>query len=623
MCGITGIIAENASSFIEDMTNVISHRGPDDSGIYIHKNLSLGHRRLSIQDLTANGHQPMISNDDRYVILFNGEIYNHWQIRSELKTKYNFKSTSDTETLLYGYIEYGTDLFNKLNGIFAFAVYNKENDELIIVRDQFGVKPLYYYYYDQNFLFSSELKAINKYPLLNKNIDNKSIANYTYFLYSPGENTPFRYCKKLLPGHYLKLNINDLESFQLKKYYEIPFNGNYHKSSEDNLIEELDNKLTNAVKRQLISDVPIGFFLSGGLDSSIIVALAKKIEPNKSLKCFTIETDTNSKREGFEEDLPYAKAVAKHLNVDLEIVSGHINIIEDFDEMIYSLDEPQADAAPLNVSNICKKAREQGYYVLLGGTGGDDLFSGYRRHQFLYYDHKMSLIPFFVKKLLNRISLNLSYNSSTKRRIKKLFSAYEESDPIKQVANLYGWLPEKNIKVIFNELDDFQPTKILLDSLLNIPEEKSRLNKLLFWDMKYFLTDHNLNYTDKMSMAHGVEVRVPFLDKELVEFSTKIPPELKMKGQTTKYLLKKVAERYLPNDVIYRSKSGFGAPVRDWILNGFDKKLDALAESGTNGLFNKNEIRSLIKLNKEEKIDASYSIWALLAIDSWYKQFVN
>jgi len=623
MCGISGIISENNLDSIHQMCYSLKHRGPDDHGTFNHKNIALGHRRLSIQDLSINGHQPMVSYDERYVIVFNGEIYNHWEIRAELKDKFNFKSTSDTETLLYGYIEYGTVLFNKLNGIFAFAIYDKENDELIIVRDQFGVKPLYYYYYDRTFIFSSEIKAINKYPLLNKTIDNKSVANYIYFLYSPGENTPFRYYKKLLPGHYLKLNINDLGSIQIRKYYEIPFDGNYFKTNEGKLIEELDNKLTTAVRRQLISDVPIGFFLSGGLDSSLIVAIAKKIEPNKNLKCFTIETDTNSKREGFAEDLPYAKAVAKYLNVELEIVSGDINIVDDFDKMIYSLDEPQADAAPLNVSNICKRAREQGYYVLLGGTGGDDLFSGYRRHQFIYYDNKLEFVPFALKRFLNNRLNSLSYNTAFKRRIKKLFSAYNDKDKIKQAASLYGWLPVAKIKLIFNEAGDFQPAKILLDSLSNIPAEKSILNKLLFWDMKFFLTDHNLNYTDKMSMAHGVEVRVPFLDKELVEFSTKIHPELKMKGKTTKYLLKKVAERYLPNDVIYRPKSGFGAPVRDWVLNGLDKKLDDIINSGTNGLFNKNEIRSLVRLNKEEKIDASYSIWSIMAISSWINQFAN
>lgn len=625
MCGITGLISPKASSYIQQMTDAIAHRGPDDEGIYIDGDIALGHRRLSILDLSAHGHQPMLSEDGRYILVFNGEIYNHWEIREKIKDKYQFKSTSDTETILYGFAEFGIELFNMLNGIFAFSIYDKQNKEITIVRDQFGVKPLYYYQEGNDFLFSSEIKSLIIFPDFDKTLDNNTIANYLYFLWSPGENTPFNYCKKLLPGHYLTVNTDDVKSYSVHKYYEIPFTGSYSNRSEEELIDDLDRILTKAVERQLLSDVPVGFFLSGGLDSSIIVAIAKKLLPDKKLKCYTIETTLDTKREGFSQDLPYAKKVASYLDVDLEIVKAEIDIVQDFDKMIYHLDEPQADAAPLNVSNICKKAREQGYIVLVGGTAGDDLFSGYRRHQSLYYYSKLKAFPSTIKRNIFRIS-NLFPEGRVNRRIKKFFSIYNTKDNSLQSASIYGWLDEDLVRKLFlNELSSFTPKEFLLVSLKNIPGETSPLNQMLFWDLKFFLTDHNLNYTDKMSMMHGVEVRVPFLDKELVEFSTSIPPQLKMKGTTTKYILKKVAERYLPHEVIYRSKTGFGAPVRDWIINSLNEKIDSklnIEQLNLMGLFNPKEVNKLIQDNKEGEIDASYSIWALLAIVSWLSQFV-
>lgn len=627
MCGIAGIVANDADKNIQQMTDALSHRGPDDQGIFIADNMALGHRRLSIQDLSENGHQPMLSADDRYVLVFNGEIYNHWEIREKLSTKYEFKSRSDTETLLYGYIEYGVDLFDMLNGIFALSIYDKVTSELVISRDHFGVKPLYYYLDNERLLFASEIKAIIQNQGISNDLNESALANYLYFLWSPGEDTPLLDCKKLLPGHYIKVNCKDLSSFEIIKYYEIPFNGEYSPKLEEELIDELDERLNKAVSRQLLSDVPVGFFLSGGLDSSIIVAMAKKANPGLKTKCYTIDTATNSKREGFTEDLPYAKKVAKHLDVELEIVDADVSIIKDFDNMIYYLDEPQADPAPLNVSNICKKAREQGIYVLLGGTAGDDLFSGYRRHQFLSIDKKLRLIPRVIKKVIWQWTEFLPNSFSSFRRINKLFSPYRFKSKENQEASLYGWIKEDRVRKLFKKkLDRFSPNGFLVDQLRNIPQENESLNKMLFWDMKFFLTDHNLNYTDKMSMAHGVEVRVPFLDKELVEFSTKLPVHLKMNGLTTKYLLKKVAERYLPKEIIYRSKSGFGAPVRDWIIDDLNEKINTdLNEKFINegGIFSYKEIKKLIDENKKGKIDVSYSIWSLLAISSWIKQFTN
>jgi asparagine synthase (glutamine-hydrolysing) len=630
MCGIVGIISFDAETKIQECSKLISHRGPDDDGYYVDGKMALAHRRLSIQDLSNLGHQPMISSDGNLIIIFNGEIYNHREIRNELESKYKFVSQTDTETILYGYMEYGKEILNKLNGIFAFSIYNKYTKELFIARDHFGVKPLYYYCDDNLFWFSSELKSILPVEF-KKELDLEAIENYLTFLYCPGEKTPFKKVLKLLPGHFISLNINNFKSFDIIKYYDIPFDNSRINKSEKELINELENLLIIAVQRQLISDVPVGFFLSGGLDSSCIVALAKKLHPDKKFNCYTIRTnDAQESKEGFSDDLYYARIVAKHLDVNLIEVESNIDIVNDFDKMIFHLDEPQADPAPLSVLKICSKAREDGHIVLLGGTAGDDLFSGYRRHQALRIEKYIKFIPLFVRKILKKITSNLSVSKPLSRRLRKLTSNFDLSK-LDRLVSYFSWINNDVLKNIFSKHLKEQnrlhnPLNILKEALLNIPKEKDILNQMLYLEMKYFLTDHNLNYTDKMSMATGVEVRVPFLDKELVEFSLQIPTHLKMNGITTKYILKKVMEKYLPHEVIYRSKSGFGAPVRKWILEDMDHIIqDYLSKTDIEkrNIFDFKQVQKLINDNKAGSIDASYTIWALLSIESWMKQFYD
>lgn len=628
MCGIVGLISKNSKNIIKECNNFIAHRGPDDEGYFYHEDLSLAHRRLSIQDLSANGHQPMIAEDDNYAIIFNGEIYNHWDVRKKLENKYSFKSHSDTETLLYGFIEYGKDILNQLNGIFAFTILDKKKNELFIARDQFGVKPLYYYCDNNQFWFSSEIKSI-----LNTDFDhtisNEALVNYLTFLYSPADKTPFEKVYKLLPGHCITLNINDFQNFKIEQYYEIPFNNQRINKSESELIDDLETILVNVVQRQMLSDVPVGFFLSGGLDSSCIVAIAKKIYPDKKFNCYTIKTNDEDKdEEGFVNDLYYARIVAKHLDVNLIEVDADINIVDEFDKMIYHLDEPQADPAPLNVLNICKKAKFDGQTVLLGGTAGDDLFSGYRRHQSLKIETFVGYIPLFLRKIIRFFIQKLPVKIPLFRRLKKLTANLHLSQ-MDRIVGYFSWFDKDHLDLLFSDnakpiVKNYQPLQILKEYINKIPKEKDILNQMLFLEMKFFLTDHNLNYTDKMSMATGVEVRVPFLDKELVEFSTKIPTNLKLKGITTKYILKKVMEKYLPNEVIYRSKSGFGAPVRKWIINDLDHVINKFLSKDKledRGIFDYKKVHELINDNKACKIDASYTIWALLAIESWMQQF--
>ena len=630
MCGILGSYS-NKFHFKEEHLNIISHRGPDDKGYFFENNVMLGHRRLSIVDLSINGHQPMSTIDNRYTIVFNGEIYNHIEIRNELiKEGFKFTSNSDTETLLYGYVKWGIEILKKLNGIFAFAIYDNLYSKLFIARDQFGIKPLYYYNQDGIFAFSSELKALTQIDGFDKSIRIESLFFYLQTLYAPGNMTPFSSVNKLLPGHYLMVDtlIGTIED---NIYYKLIFSESDQNKSEEHWVNELDLILNKAVERQLMSDVPVGFFLSGGLDSSLLVAIAKSKSNQDSIKCFTISTGEKMVNEGFSDDEFYAKKVAKYLNVDLEILPAQVFSKNLFDKMIWHLDEPQADPAPLNVYNICKGARDNGIKVLIGGAAGDDLFTGYRRHQVLLLEKYYKLIPVFLKKIFSSLILKLNSRSTFIRRLKKLIRNIAVSK-IERLAGYFMWLEEDVIFNLFEKSSQLELKKDILpmsywqNLLNNFPSSASDINKMLYLELSTFLPDHNLNYTDKMSMAVGVETRVPYLDFELVEFANRLPIRYKMKGKTTKYLLRKVAEKYLPMDVIYRPKTGFGAPIRTWIREDLKKQLDLFSTDSIlikKGILNSTAVKKLIDNDNSGKIDASYTILGLLAIDSWYNQFLS
>lgn len=630
MCGIIGAVGIFDKNVRDEVLDTIAHRGPDSTGIYIKENLFFGHTRLSIQDLSENGSQPMFSDDKRYVIIFNGEIYNHLEIRRELLNNRNFKSSGDTETVLYAYIQYGVSILEKLNGIFALAIFDNETGEIIIIRDHFGVKPLYFYKKDDLFLFGSELKSFLPFKI-DLSFCVEAVFNYISFLWSPGEKTAFKYVKKLLPGTFLKFNINQNIDIDPVVFYKLKYPRIKSSLTEEQLINELENHLLKAVERQLLSDVPVGFFLSGGLDSSLIVAMARKINPQLDMKCYTIDVgENNLSIEGFSDDLNYAKKVASYLNVDLIIVNANFDIVDTFDKMIWHLDEPQADAAPLNVLKIASMARNQDIKVLIGGTGGDDLFSGYRRHQALNIENYIKILPSFIVILVQGMVKMLPSHTPVFRRLKKLVSNLNET-PIKRQLRYFSWLPENTIHSLFSaewkeRLKNYDPFEYFHEIGNSLDKDVNDLDRMLFWELKTFLVDHNLNYTDKLGMAVGVESRIPFLDLDLVELSLSIPTSMKMKGKETKYILKKVAEKYLPHDVIYRPKTGFGAPVRKWITSDLQPMIHerlSIDRIKARGIFNPVAVWDLINQNKSGKIDASYSIWALLAVESWCMQFVD
>ncbi|HRI00240.1 MAG TPA: asparagine synthase (glutamine-hydrolyzing) [Saprospiraceae bacterium] len=623
MCGLIGTY--NLEINKDNLLEIISHRGPDDRGFFISDNLFLAHVRLAIQDLSESAHQPMISADEKYVLIYNGEIYNHLELRALLDPDLQYRSNGDTETLLHLLIQFGEGILEKLNGIFAFAFYNRKTEELILARDQFGIKPLYIFKTEQQLAFSSELKTLTAISGIDYEINSNALAKYIQYLYSPGEETPFKNILKFKPGHYLKIDLTNITKFDYKSFYKIPFCGIIVEKSEKQWIKEIDEALSLAIERQLLSDAPIGYFLSGGLDSSLIVAIASKMSPSKKLECFTINSGT-SDVDGFEDDLQYARIVADQYQCNINIIDADSSFIEHIDEMLYYLDEPLADIAPLYVQNISKQASNHGIKVLLSGAGGDDVFSGYRRHQAIVRDHYFDIIPKTISNFLAKGFSHFSTTNPTIRRIRKVL-ALSSLDKHERMASYFEWIDPALTNSLFLPSKQIQlhNTRIeFLDKLNSIQSENNRLNQMLFLELSYFLKDHNLNYTDKMGMSTGVEIRVPFLDVDLVNLSTQLPPDLKLRNNQTKYILKKVAEKYLPKDVIYRPKTGFGAPLREWLTGPLADWLNKeLSQENIRqlGIFDEQQIAQLIEANRTFKLDASYSLLALVMIHRYFKIF--
>jgi asparagine synthase (glutamine-hydrolysing) len=630
MCGIVGFSGVFPPISLENASQAITHRGPDAKGIWFDnaEGIGLAHRRLSILDLSPAGAQPMHSKDGAVVLVFNGEIYNFRELRAELETiGHHFRGNSDTEILLHLYLVHGEQMLDRLNGIFAFALWDKRNKSLFVARDALGVKPLYYAETTQGFVFASEIKALLHLAPEMRELDISSLHRYLSFLWCPGEGTPLRGVRKLLPGEAISVKCRKIT--RRWTWYQLPiFRGVTANLSEADAIATTTNALRQSVQRQLVADVPVGAFLSGGLDSSAIVSFAREQVPD--IRCFTIEA-IGGQETGATDDLPYARLVAKHLGVPLDVVKIEASRMAfDLEKMVAQLDEPLADPAPLNVLYISQLAREQGIKVLLSGAGGDDLFTGYRRHSAVHYQPYWDWLPASLRESLEQSSGKLNQQNPLFRRLTKLFNgAGLEGD--NRLVNYFSWAKEADLMALYTpefraSLGSALAADPMLEFLKPLSTSIKPLDKMLALEQRFFLADHNLTYTDKMSMATGVEVRVPFLDLDLVEHAAHIPLKFKQRGATGKWVLKKAMEPYLPHDVIYRPKSGFGAPLRRWMRHELRPLLgDYLSEASLKrrGLFEPKAVQQLIAKNDSGQADAAYTLLSLLTIEIWCRTFLD
>jgi len=631
MCGIAGYSGSFPPELLAQMSESIAHRGPDGEGMFVRpaEGIGLAHRRLAIIDLTPTGAQPMTDDATGVTVVFNGEIYNFRELRKPLEASgVQFLGSSDTEVVLRLFLARGPAMLSELNGIFALALWDPRDRSLLLARDGAGVKPLYVAHAAAGVLFASELKSLLAHPGLDRTLDVAAAWSHLTYLWAPTPQTMLKSVRKLEPGHALRIEQSRVT--RKWRFYELPYPAPRFSGSVADATRELLASLQTAVTRQMVADVEVGAFLSGGLDSSAVVALAREQALEGRLACFTIETSHSAADEGFADDLPYAREVAAHLGVDLHTIRVGPEIVDRFESMIWHLDEPQADLAPLNALLICELARSHGIKVLLSGAGGDDIFTGYRRHYALMQERWWAWLPMPARRALASAARKLPAGGSRLRRVRKALSnAGLDGDD--RLISYFQWLPPAEGAHLLSaaaatEVAGFHPDQLLRQSLTSIAAESEPLNRMLFLEAKHFLCDHNLNYTDKMGMAAGVEVRVPFLDPDLVEFAAGLPPTFKQHGREGKWIFKRAMEGVLPHEIIYRPKTGFGVPLRRWLRNELKPLVDDVLSPTRlqqRGLFDPKAVAALRAADAAGRADAAYPILALCSIELWCRGFID
>jgi asparagine synthase (glutamine-hydrolysing) len=623
MCGIVGII--NYSSPVDtglftQMRDTMSHRGPDDNGIWSTRDLkvALGHLRLSILDPTPAGHQPRIEKNGRYVITYNGEVYNYLEIRAELQNKgYKFETGTDTEVILQAYIEYGAECVQQFNGMFAIAIYDTAKNKLFLVRDRLGIKPLYYYHDDNQFIFASEIKAILKGLPAKPELNVELIDSYMSFGYVPGENTLHKGIKRLLPGHCMTMDVQN--GINIEQYWDLHFNEEADKGFE-HYLKQSQYLLEDSINLRLRSDVPLGIFLSGGIDSSAVVGLlADKVK--EPLKTFSIAYDFGQQ---FDET-HYAQMVAKQFKTDHHEIKISPEQFKKFiPEFIHLMDEPVTEAAAISLFFVAKLAKEK-VTVALSGEGSDEIFAGYDLYHYMQLLEKYrSVIPGTLRTLFAAISSKLLGGSHKVSKYLNLALL-----PLEQRYNGMSTYPEEQklslYKDAFKELIAIHKSEKEVSyhrNLFSKVQGKDALNKMLYFDTKTWLVDDLLIKADRMSMATSIELRVPFLDYRLVEFAASIPSKYKMFKGTGKYILKKMMEPILPKEIIYRKKMGFPTPLKLMFQNELREYASILLLSDgakCHQFFEKQRIAQLLEEHCANKYDHHKILWQLVVLEEWLK----
>jgi asparagine synthase (glutamine-hydrolysing) len=631
MCGIYGYVTSGETvdaGILQAMGDCLKHRGPDDSGEVVRNvgrfSVGLGHKRLSIIDLSIGGRQPIANEDETIWITFNGEIYNFKELRDELKKNgHRFKSRTDTEVIVHLYEELGTACLNRLNGMFAFALWDERKKTLFLARDRMGKKPLHYCLRKNQLIFASEIKALLRHPAVDRRLSFKSLDKYLSYEYIPAPESIFSSVKKLEPGHYLLYRNDEAVSAQ---YWDIPLEDYpIADSTEAQYTEELRELLDQAVRRRLVADVPVGLFVSGGLDSGLVAALASRARGQ--LECFSVGFDERS----FDESR-YAVEVAQSLGLKHHLRTFHdhdmLRMVEKLPEII---DEPLADPSIVPLYLLAEFA-SQNTKVVLSGDGGDEIFAGYQTFQahklVTYYD----VLPRFTKAALHAMVSRLPVSHgylSPDFKLKQFLKGVGVSSEVRFFLWRGAFTNSDKVNLLHPDLRAELHGHNTYDDIYRYVKESGltkELERILYLSMKLYLQDNNLVTVDRASMAHGLEVRSPLLDKEVVEFVCRLPMEYKLNGFKTKYLLKKAAEGLLPRRIIYRQKKGFGIPLAKWLtgqLKGF--MLDYLGQERIErqGIFNYPYVKQLIDEQLARKKDNRESLWTLLIFQAWYEKYIS
>jgi asparagine synthase (glutamine-hydrolysing) len=626
MCGIVGIVRNDGKSIDEElltrMNNAIRHRGPDDDGFYVNGSVGLGMRRLAIIDLKG-GAQPIHNQDRSSWIVFNGEIYNYLELREKLeKLGHTFYTNSDTEAIVHAYDQFGADCPKHLRGMFAFAIWNERSQELFLARDRVGKKPLLYAHLNGQLIFGSEFSALLLHPDVSRDIQPEALDYYLSFMCIPAPLTAYRAIRKLEPGHWLRWRKGEIE---LQRYWQPDFTKKVQLSEEE-AGERTVEILRDAVRVRLMSEVPLGAFLSGGIDSSAVVALMSQ-ESSERVKTFSIGFD----EQDFSE-LHHAKRIAEHVGAEHHEFIVRPDALEVLPTLVEHYGEPYADSSAVPTYYVAKETRKH-VTVALNGDGGDESFAGYERYIAMGLTEKYRRVPSFLRESVIKETVNLIPSSPLKRSRVKSAKRLLDAVALPRVDRYARWVS------VFNEQtkqplysDHFREQTQAADATGILAEWFKRANgigvvdAMLLTDQMTYLPNDLLVKVDIATMAVSLEARSPFLDHHVIEFAASLPQNLKLRRLTSKYLLKKVLRKLLPSENLKRRKMGFGVPVGHWFrgkMQPFLREVLLSEKALRRGLFKPDAVRQLIELHVRGERDYSQQLWTLLMLELWFNRFID
>jgi asparagine synthase (glutamine-hydrolysing) len=637
MCGIAGIVSVDTETLIGPMLESIEHRGRDDQGVWISdpiddfgRRACLGHRRLAIIDPTPAGHEPMLSPDGRFVLTFNGEIYNYRELREQLRPRgHEFKTDCDAEVLLAAIAEWSWEALDRLNGMFAFAVWDNRERTLTLVRDHVGIKPLYYASVAGGVVFGSEIKAILASKLIEPRLNPEALHQFLTFLWAPDPNTLFQGIKTVPPGHYLQFKNGEVK---LTQWWDVSFEQiDDHRSDawwQERVLETLDR----VVKMEMVSDVPLGSFLSGGIDSSGIVAMMDRHRHGQKISTYTAGiTSEDLRYDIIPDDVRWARRVNEQLQTDYHEIVLQPSVAELLPKLVHHIEEPPIDMAI--PSYLISRAARETLTVMLSGMGGDEVFAGYPRQLAMKIAAAFDPVPTLLRRPLMSAVASVLPGGMPGRltaplRNAKKFARSAAADFEDRYLGYGTYFTDEMKQRIYTDewrertrgCDAYEVHRRYFARVANA----APLNRLLYVDLKTFLPCLNLMTTDKTSMAANLEVRVPFLNREMLEMAARMPPRLKLRGLTRKYVLKRALENVLPKEVVWRKKAGFGAPIRSWLRGPLRPLIDDLLSEEAvkrRGLFRPTEVKRVIDANFSGREDYNLQVFQLLGLELWFREF--
>ncbi len=634
MCGIAGLVdfhKKSSLKILQDCTNTLQHRGPDGNGFeFIETDdfqIGLGHRRLSIIDLSTAASQPMWYKD--FCIIFNGEVYNYAEIKETLRQKgHEFKNNSDTEMIIHAWEEWGVEMVHKFIGMFAFVIYDRQKNKVFVFRDRPGVKPFIYYWKDGLFLFGSEMKALMAHPAFEKKINHDAVADFLQFGYVPTPHCIFEDTFKLKPGHYLELDLNT-KKINTAQYWNVydAYNKPRLKIDLPEAIEETEKLLVNAFQYRMVSDVPVGVFLSGGYDSSCVTALLQANNTEK-IKTFTIGFSDA----GLDEAV-YAKKVAAHLGTDhTEYYCTEKEALEIIPQLPHFYDEPFADSSAIPTILVSKIAREK-VTVALSADAGDEIFAGYNRYeQILKYGKKLERIPAVVRKsagmVMDKIPataipvLNKHYNFPL--RYEKIKSFLKNPSKGGMLMSVARQMNENDVKALMKKPYKHLPTAFSSKELLD--SHFSPLHYMMAIDYQTYMLDDILQKVDRAAMSVSLEGREPFLDQRIIEWAAQLPEEYKYHNGNKKYILKQIVHKYIPKAMMERPKMGFAIPLAQWLSKDLKPLVDEFLNEKfieKQGIFNNDAIQKIRTAFYNGRVERAEKVWFLLSFQMWYQKWIT